>query len=93
MSAYVYIDGLPNSVTESDVKTLFSTFDIVLSIHMGTTVDEHPMGIAQFSHVKDTRSRQRPAADRQPAKGSCDSSLPLRTVLADDESSMVGAAL
>jgi len=30
MSAYVYVDGLPHSVTESDVKTLFSRFGIVL---------------------------------------------------------------
>ena len=30
MSAYVYVDGLSNSVTEWDVTTLFSRFGIVL---------------------------------------------------------------
>ncbi len=54
MSAYVYVDGLPNSIAESDVKPMFSTFGVVLSIHMGTTVEGRPMGIAQV-HMAETQ--------------------------------------
>jgi RNA recognition motif-containing protein len=48
MSANLYVDGLPASVTEKDVKTLFSTCGTVLSVCIATTIEGPPMGIAQI---------------------------------------------
>ena len=47
MSIEVYVEGFPPSVTEQELKDLFSECGPVLSIQMATTVEGCPLGFAR----------------------------------------------
>ena len=47
MSAHVYVEGLPTSVTEEDLTTLFSECGTVLSVQIARTEDGSSIGIAE----------------------------------------------
>ena len=47
MSAHIYVEGLPTSVTEEDLTTLFSECGTVLSVQIARTENGSSIGIAE----------------------------------------------
>ena len=56
MSTEVCVEGFPPTVTEQELKDLFSACGTVLSIQMETTEEGHPMGFAEVVMANQTEA-------------------------------------
>src|SRR5688572_29830816 len=58
MSAHVYVEGLPSSVTEEDLTTLFSECGTVLSVQITRTEDGSSIGLAEVQMAQAEEAEQ-----------------------------------